>query len=614
MNINKKSILVLVLALGMIFSFLFFSKMSLNSKSISKTQEAMTPQNSYKSSWIPNGIAICTENNSQYNPQICSDGTGGAIITWYDRRSGPADIYTQKITSRGTIKWILNGTAICTAADDQYFPQICSDGAGGAIITWEDRRGAHSDIYVQRINSSGIVQWTPNGTTICTAAMAQYAPQICSDGAGGAIITWYDARSGTNSDIYSQRVGVNGTVQWTANGVPICTANNSQYYPQICSDGTGGAIITWHDERSGSNDIYIQRINSSGITQWITNGTAISTTINDQWYPHICSDGAGGAIIGWQDKRNGINYDIYIQRIDVNGNTQWTSNGTAICTAVGDQFTPQICSDGVGGAIFTWNDARSSDGSFYNIYVQRVGANGTVQWTANGVPICTAINGQTEPQICSDRTGGAIITWVDGRNGPPDIYSQKINAKGNIQWTTNGVPICTAGGSQYRTQICSDGAGGAIITWMDERSGSSADIYTQRVETVQLLNVEITHQSFSTDVFNITIFVYYNNEIGIDSATINAWWDGLDVSNDIQNRGGGFYYISFDPIFVTIGENPILLNMTISADGYEDKYFETYLTVTKKKESAIPGYNLILIMCLISVITLVSVRILQKKK
>ena len=44
-----------------------------------------------------------------------------------------------------------------------------------------------------------------------------------SDGAGGAIITWQDSRSG-GSDIYAQRIVGSGGVQWTADGVPISTA------------------------------------------------------------------------------------------------------------------------------------------------------------------------------------------------------------------------------------------------------------------------------------------------------------------------------------------------------------------------------------------------------
>jgi hypothetical protein len=44
----------------------------------------------------------------------------------------------------------------------------------------------------------------------CTAASTQKSPTIVTDGAGGAIVTWSDYRSGSYSDIYAQRVRANG--------------------------------------------------------------------------------------------------------------------------------------------------------------------------------------------------------------------------------------------------------------------------------------------------------------------------------------------------------------------------------------------------------------------
>jgi hypothetical protein len=47
---------------------------------------------------------------------------------------------------------------ICTAFYDQYSPQLVSDGAGGAIIMWQDFRSDafNSYIYAQNVNADGI--------------------------------------------------------------------------------------------------------------------------------------------------------------------------------------------------------------------------------------------------------------------------------------------------------------------------------------------------------------------------------------------------------------------------------------------------------------------------
>jgi hypothetical protein len=93
------------------------------------------------------------------------------------------------------------------------------------------------------------------------------------------------------------------------------------------------------------------------------------------------------------------------------------------------------------------------------------------------------------------------------------------------------------------------------------------------------LNLDIVEQSILTEEFNFTFFVHNSTDFGIDWASIQVWWDGMDVSLDVQNLGNGLYFLSLDPITINPGEDPILLNMTISAAGYADKYFETGVTV-----------------------------------
>ncbi|MDD5082422.1 MAG: choice-of-anchor D domain-containing protein [Dehalococcoidales bacterium] len=427
---------------------------------------------------------ICTETQNQEYPQLVSDGAGGAIIVWQDERNGNYDIYAQRVNSSGIAQWTDNGTAVCTSASDQEYPQLVSDGAGGAIITWRDNRNSNYDIYAQRVNSSGIAQWTDNGTVICNVTNGQDEPQLVSDDSGGAIIVWQDNRQ-RNDDIYAQWINSSGIAQWTDNGTAICNVLGSdQSSPQLVYDDSGGAIITWVDYRSGTNDdVYAQRINSAGNTLWTDNGTAVCTSASDQEYPQLVSDGAGGAIITWYDYRS-TNFDIYAQRINNLGNTLWTDNGTAICNVVGsEQYFPQIVTDGSGGAIIVWTDRRD-DIPNHDIYAQRVNADGSANWTTdNGTAICNVIGSdQNFPRIVSDDSGGAIITWMDYRSSNEDIYAQRVNADGSANWTTdNGTAICTAGGGEL-PQLVSDGDHGAIITWEDYRNGN-VDIYAQLVNS-----------------------------------------------------------------------------------------------------------------------------------
>jgi hypothetical protein len=377
--------------------------------------------------------------------------------------------------------WVEDGILVCSANYDQYYPRIISDGDCGAIIVWMDGRNVgYTDIYVQRLDGMGNSLWTTDGVAVCMAAEEQHYPEIDSDGMGGVVIAWQDYRSSIYWDIYAQRVDEYGSVLWTTDGVDVCSAANHQYYPKIISDGTGGAIITWQDYRNGSTyDIYAQRVDAYGTVQWTVNGVPICTAAGHQVDHQITSDGTGGAIITWADRRSG-NYDIYAQRINAGGIPQWTPDGVEVCIAANDSRDPDIIPDGAGGAIITWRDSRMGDD---DIYAQRIDASGNSLWTIDGIAICTAIISQDKPCLVSDSAGGAIITWHDYRNAiDTDIYAQRVSAGGSIMWAADGIAVCTAPYDQDDPQLTSDGAGSAIITWGDDRNGIDSDIYAQRVD------------------------------------------------------------------------------------------------------------------------------------
>jgi chitodextrinase len=200
-------------------------------------------------------------------PAIVSDASGLAVIAWQDYRSGTNyDLYGQQVNLAGATQWSSGGMAICDAAYDQTSAAAMSDGSGGAIIAWQDSRtGVSKDIYAQSVNSTGSPRWSTGGVAICIAAEDQDCPITMSDASSGAIIAWQDARSNTGLDIYGQRVSPEGTTQWTANGAAISTASGDQSSLSGVSDGAGGAIVAWQDSRNVTKDIYAQRVFASGV-------------------------------------------------------------------------------------------------------------------------------------------------------------------------------------------------------------------------------------------------------------------------------------------------------------------------------------------------------------
>lgn len=458
--------------------------------------------------------AVCGFAGNQTNVQLVSDNAGGTILTWIDTRNGTQDIYAQRINSSGNLQWPVDGVIICTAMSDQFDPKLAVDGSGGAIITWYDNRDGNYDIYAQRINAAGTVQWTTDGVAVCAVAGNQNAQQIISDGAGGAMIVWSDGRvGGPDADIYAQHVNATGTLLWNAGGAIVSTASSLQNGPQLVTDGAGGIIVAWEDWRNFSQtDIYAQRILSTGSTAWSSNGVVISSdgSFGHQYNTKMVSDGSGGAIICWLDNRNaGTNTDIYSQKVSATGIAQWTANGIPVCAASSIQFSQQIITDGFGGAVITWEDRRAGR----DIYAQRINTTGTIQWTANGIVICNASNTQQEPQLIADTPGNSIFIWTDLRNGSEDIYAQGINATGSASWLAGGVPVANESQIQSAAQLITDGAGGAIIAWQDTRSTTTYDIYSSKLFANGTLPLQLL--SFSATDHNADVLLAWetDNEI-----------------------------------------------------------------------------------------------------
>ena len=435
---------------------------------------------SARAAWLSDGNPISRATRNQKTTRVVSDNNFGAVIVWEDYRAGSSsDIYAQRVSAGGDTLWTCDGVPVCTASDNQEGPKLASDGAGGAIIAWQDgRSGVGYDIYAGRVDSNGDVQWPANGVLLCGVADNQEYPEVSPDGAGGAIIVWQDFRSGTTYDVYAQRVDQYGNTKWTVNGVAICAAAGHQYYPRIVQDGSGGAIIAWEDWRNGiDSDIYAQRVDPDGNVLWTLNGIPVCTATDHQFEQGIVPDDDGGAIVAWE-AYNGGEDDIYVQRLDANGNPLWTANGVAVCTAANAQVGPELVLSGNAGAIVTWEDWRIED----DVYAQRISSNGNIMWAVNGVAVCNAPNGQNSVQIASDGARGAVITWQDYSSvTQTDIYAQRIDSSGVVKWAPNGIAVCVASGFQYYPSMVYDGIGGEIFAWEDYRGGSGSDVYAVKL-------------------------------------------------------------------------------------------------------------------------------------
>ena len=325
--------------------------------------------------WTFNGAGVANKVEREHNEKIISDDNGGAIIAWeqQDNINFWWDIWLQRIDSMGNPVWTVGGMPVGTIANYRLNPKIQKDGKGGVFLTWQEW-GTNYDIYAQRIDKNGNRLWGANGILACNAVGTQMNPKIDPDSiTKGIVIAWQDERNFIDYDIYAQRMDSMGNLLWGASGQPVINFTGNQSAVDFLSNPkVGGSIFAWKDSRSGSFDIYAQRLDINGNQQWPVSGVVICNSINDQINPNVTGDGTGGAVVVWQDSSAG-NWDVYSQRLDKNGNILWASNGVPVGIATGDQTSPKNISDGYGGSIYSFQDKRSGTN---DIYVHRIFNNG----------------------------------------------------------------------------------------------------------------------------------------------------------------------------------------------------------------------------------------------
>ena len=461
----------------------------------------LLPVNNVSAQWSIDPFVntpIVTDTNSQSGCLMCTDGSGGSIITWYDYNLTYSHfyIYAQRINSAGFIQWDSRGVPICVTP---YFTQlsgIVSDGSGGALITWVDSRNIPDDvkneIFAQKIDSTGVVQWTTNGVSVGTESnhFQQTTPAITGDDDGGAIIAWDDWRGDLShpfTTMRAQRISSGGSIMWGNGGIALnAVGNNGGGSTQIISDGSGGAIVAWDQWEgvypAGNRDVFAQKINASGNILWGTGSLKLCSQTSQQSIPFLTGDDSGGAIIAWQDYRNGSNSNLFAQKINAAGTPLWTVNGVQVSslTAIG-QINQRLLGNGSGGAFIVWQYTSNT------VCAQLLNSGGTAMWNSDGVTVCDNRE-SLYPELISDGNTGIIVTW---NNLIADVHAQHIGSAGESLWNPIGAEVSTANENQIVPKIVTDGAGGAIIAWVDFRNEpvSSSDIYAQQISSTGSLGV-----------------------------------------------------------------------------------------------------------------------------
>jgi hypothetical protein len=383
-------------------------------------------------------------------PRIISSAPGEYIVI----SDSAARCYAQRISNDGYDLW--NPSGICFGGSEDGvthgLPRLVSDGHGGAIMTWASGTSTGARLGAARIDSLGTVLWS-----IAFGGSYSLFQKIVSDDDGGAIVVWQNA----HDMVLATRIDASGRILWTTQIYREITGWFFAH-PEVSADGASGAIIAWKAYVGEPMfDFRAQRIDSIGNALWGPGGISIGSVYGSGSVQQIVEDGKGGAILCWTSTPIDDHCRLLVQRVDSAGNKLWESEGVSITDYTG---YPRMISDRSGGAIVVFNRGGTLNPGFY---AQRVDPYGDLVWGSD----CSRISDNSfSPRITSNGIGlGAIVVWSEQRDGTWNLYAQKVDDGGNLQWQNRGILVhmnLVIQGSEVQDfDVVSDGLGGAIVVW-----------------------------------------------------------------------------------------------------------------------------------------------------
>lgn len=366
-------------------------------------------------------------------------------------------------------------TVVCT---NGYYHNgqatIISDGEGGYIMAWQDVRSGNlpndsdlANIYIQRLNADGVPQWTANGLLVCGAAHEQARPLLAlcktSTNQTRVMVVWRDHRDYPRIKIYAQSYNLTGTAQWAADGVQVADCGGIAFRdPDVIASADGQRVLFSYLKWS-NNSAYLQAINpDNGATFYAGDGTLIESNMSEQ-VRFSQAEGSTDINMVWYKYtlEGGYSENIYAQRVAVaTGAKQW-ANPAKVCIATGVQWYPEIQ-----GNIVVWRDERFP-GSNKEIFAQRLNADGTVAWAANGINVTNDPASQFYPRLASAGVNSVWVTWADDMLNNKDssfVSLQKINADGTLAFGNQGLKLASAKG-RAQGMVVSQDDGGALVLY-----------------------------------------------------------------------------------------------------------------------------------------------------
>ncbi|MDD4290484.1 MAG: prepilin-type N-terminal cleavage/methylation domain-containing protein [Patescibacteria group bacterium] len=435
---------------------------------------------------LPDNKLVNFSSINEQSPAVDSDGTYSYFV-WQNLTTNK--IYLQKFDPDGNSQLLMGDDL--EVVFPGAFPDIQVIKDSNLAMCFKKELTGYANIFVSFFDSSfsDPVNYVLSGPSVADSTITNQSncKMAYSYSASTTIVVWDDDRDFSDflQDVYIKIYNEDFSTRVISRVNVDRLFNQSK--PDVNIDSSGYIYVVWTDNRSGDEDIYIQKLNSDGVNLWSSDKRVNSETGGNQNSPSIAVDKNDNIYVVWTDGRSGDD-GIYIQKLNSDGDRLWSSDKRVNVETYSNQHSPKISIDEDNNIYVVWIDNRNiNNNSNEDIYIQKLDSGGLKYSRDYRVNTNNDPSSQNSADI-SMNGNYPIIVWSDNRNDNHDIYFSKFIEYNNPTLVPN-INVAIQGTKQigsnpnifkYDTTINS-GSSGYINNYEIDADGSGYTINANNV-------------------------------------------------------------------------------------------------------------------------------------
>ncbi|MFT3924398.1 MAG: hypothetical protein QM778_17810 [Myxococcales bacterium] len=399
--------------------------------------------------------------------------------------------------------WVSSGSAVSGASGEAANPAVAMNGAGEAMVVWQQLDGVRKNIWSSRYTpdegwgAPQLVEKDDTGDAI--------NPEIVMDADGNATAAW-QGFDGTRQRVQAARH--TQSKGWSApNNVQVLTSSSDMINPQLAVAQDGTVHLSWIEHYDTSYALFVNRCSPTGLwgsderLNYINSSSTVAkiavnhggdacltyTTTESQPTVNLGHRPAGGA---WGASPIVQSYSTGLAVLDDAGNATILYNDKGSFRAAGcgwaacptpsapvaslPAIEPAMVTNGAGAVFAVWSHPAGTHSDIRaRRYTREAG------WDAE-ITIESDDRTASTPAIGVDAVGNGLAIWVQSDNTRDNVWANRFSAK-SVSWGQAALIEDQDMGSASEPVVAVNGNGVATAAWIAS-DGMHPRVWVNRLE------------------------------------------------------------------------------------------------------------------------------------